>query len=151
MYKNLVEDFKAKHEAFINGCDIVEAMNEWDRDENGEMDAFYSSDLATVMIRLIAIDGNITESEVEYLNETLEFEYTDEELCELYRNSKEDIAEFFDESFENGISLMRKINPSLADAYKELLKLLCQIAIECDGVTLAIERDEVERLISLCD
>ena len=151
MYKDLVEAFKTKHESFINGCDSVELVDKWDVEENGEMDAYYSSDLATVMIRLIAIDGEITDSEVEYLNETLDFEYTDEELNELYRNSKDDISEFFDESFENGISLMRGINSLLADAYKELLKLICQIAIECDGVTLAVEQAEVERLIKLCE
>ena len=151
MYKDLVEAFKTKHESFINGCDSVELADKWNAEENGEMDAYYSSDLATVMIRLIAIDGEITDSEVEYLNETLDFEYTDEELKELYRNSKDDIAEFFDESFENGISLMRGINSKLADAYKELLKLICQIAIECDGVALAVEQDEVERLIKLCE
>ena len=148
--KAKLNEFRVKHEAFIYVCDEVEGKSEWNKDELGEMDVFYSSDLATIAIRLIAVDGNITSKEVSYLNMTFGFKYTKAELEELYRNAKDDIGNSFDESFENGITYLRKISDDLADRYKELLSLICQIIIESDGVVTAIEKSEVEKLIKLC-
>ena len=59
-----------------------------------------------------------------------------------------DIGHAFDENFENGITYMRKINAKLADAYKELLSLICEIIIESDGVIAESEIAEVKRLNS---
>ncbi|MBQ3528333.1 MAG: TerB family tellurite resistance protein [Clostridia bacterium] len=146
-----IESFKLKYEAFITGCDSIEDMRLWDKEAHGEMDVFYSSDLASVIIRLIAVDGKITQKEVDYLNETFDFEYTLEELKELYNSCKEDIGHSFDESFENGITYMRSVNKSLADAYKELLSLICEIIIESDGVVSEEEIAEVKRLKAMCD
>ncbi len=146
-----VESFKTKYEAFLAGCDSIEELGLWDLEANGEMDAFYSNDLASVIIRLVAADGKITSKEVLYLNETFGFDYTLEEMEEVYRASKEIIEQDFDENFENGISHMRKINGKLADAYKELLSLICQIIIESDGAVAASEIAEVQRLKSMCE
>ncbi len=149
--QNHIESFKIKHELFINGCDSVEEMGLWDKSELGEMDAFYSNELSSIIIRLIASDGNISEKEVAYLNGTFGFNYTVDELREVYDNSRDDIGTAFDGSFENGISHMRKINPKLADAYKELLALICTIIIESDGITAKEELAELERLKALCE
>lgn len=152
--KNLemyIESFKMKHELFLIGCDSIEEMGLWNKEEYGEMDAFYSNDLLSVIIRLIATDGKITQREVDYLNKTFEFDYTLEELAEAYDLCKEDIGRSFDESFENGITYMRKINSKLADAYKELLCLICDIIIASDGIITDLEIDEVKRLKALCN
>lgn len=152
--KNLemyIESFKMKHELFLIGCDSIEEMGLWNKEEYGEMDAFYSNDLLSVIIRLIATDGKITQREVDYLNKTFEFDYTLEELAEAYDLCKEDIGCSFDESFENGITYMRKINSKLADAYKELLCLICDIIIASDGIITDSEIDEVKRLKTLCN
>ena len=37
--------------------------------------------------------------------------------------------------------MMRAVNEKLADAYRELLRLVCDIIIESDGV---VERSEIE-------
>ena len=147
----LVESFKFKHERFIIGCDAVEEVGAWDKEQYGEMDAFYSTDLCSVILRLIAVDGTITPREVTFLNETFGFEYTLEELVEVYENCKEDIDHSFDESFENGISLMRSISPKLADAYKELLSLVCDIIICSDGDISDAEVAEAHRLRAMCE
>ncbi|MBQ4612234.1 MAG: TerB family tellurite resistance protein [Clostridia bacterium] len=146
-----VDSFKMKHESFLAGCDSIEEMGLWDKEKLGEMDVFYSTDLASVIIRLIAVDGKITPHEVEYLNKTFAFDYTLEELEEVYANCYDDIGQAFDEAFENGITHMRKINEKLADAYKELLSLVCEIIIASDGVLTTAEIDEVKRLKALCD
>jgi len=46
---------------------------------------------------------------------------------------------------------MRKINNKLADAYKELLSLICKIIIESDGVIAEAEVAEVKRLMEMCE
>ncbi|MBE6960796.1 MAG: hypothetical protein E7448_08790 [Ruminococcaceae bacterium] len=140
------ESFKLKYASFLTGCDAIEDQDLWDKEALGEMEAFYANDLTGVIIRLIASDGKITQSEVAYLNEAFGFDYTVEELTELYDTCKEDIDRSFDENFENGITYMRKINPKLADAYKELLFLVCEIIIDSDGIIAVPEISEVVRL-----
>lgn len=148
---NIIDSFKMKYESFLIGCDSIEEMGLWDKEAHGEMYAFYSNDLASVIIRLIATDGKITQKEVEYLNGTFDFEYTLEELIDVYNACKDDIGQAFDENFENGITYMRKINAKLADAYKELLSLICEIIIESDGVITESEISEVKRLKAMCE
>lgn len=146
-----IDSFKMKHESFLIGCDSIEEMGLWDKEALGEMDVFYSNDLTSVIIRLIATDGKITQKEVDFLNETFDFEYTLDELIDVYNSCKDDIGHAFDENFENGITYMRKINAKLADAYKELLSLICEIIIESDGVIAEAEIAEVKRLKAMCD
>ena len=55
------------------------------------------------------------------------------------------------EGFENGIHHLRKVNSRLADAYKELLVLICKIIIESDGIIAEAETAEVKKLLELCD
>lgn len=146
-----IDSFKMKHESFLIGCDSIEEMGLWDKEALGEMDVFYSNDLTSVIIRLIATDGRITQKEVDFLNETFNFEYTLDELVDVYNSCKDDIGHAFDENFENGITYMRKINAKLADAYKELLSLICEIIIESDGVIAESEIAEVKRLKAMCE
>ena len=146
-----IDSFKMKHESFLIGCDSIEEMGLWDKETLGEMDVFYSNDLTSVIIRLIATDGKITQKEVDFLNETFDFDYTLEELTNVYNSCKDDIGHAFDENFENGITYMRKINAKLAEVYKELLSLICEIIIESDGVIAKSEIAEVKRLKVMCD
>ena len=146
-----IDSFKMKHESFLIGCDSIEEMGLWDKEALGEMDVFYSNDLTSVIIRLIATDGKITQKEVDFLNETFDFEYTLDELIDVYNSCKDDIGHAFDENFENGITHMRKINAKLADVYKELLSLICEIIIESDGVIAESEIAEVKRLKAMCE
>ena len=145
-----IESFRLKYEAFLIGCDSVEELGLWDKETLGEMESFYANDLTSVIIRLIATDGEVTKKEVEYLNKAFGFTYTLEELAAIYNADEEELGHAFDENFENGITYMRKINAGLADAYKELLALICDIIIESDGVIAASEIAEVKRLKALC-
>lgn len=145
-----IDGFNVKYEAFRIGCDAIEEMGLWDKKAHGEMDVFYSNDMASIIIRIIASDGRVTEKEVEYLNKTFGFEYTLQELEFVYENSKDCLEHSFDEGFENGISCMRKINAKLADAYKDLLSTICEIIINSDGVIAEQEAREVEKLKEMC-
>ena len=145
----LTEEFKSKYEKFLIGCDAIEELNQWNQEKYGEMDAFYQNDLVSVIIRLIAADGIISKKEVEYLNYNFGFAYTVDELADVYASCKEQIGHSFDESFANGITSMRAINSKLAEAYKELLVLICDIIMESDGVISKSESEEVMHLKSL--
>ena len=145
------ESFQIKYEAFLTGCEAIEEQGLWNKETLGEMEAFYANDLASIIIRLIAVDGKVTQREVAYLNEVFGFDYSVEELTELYDTCKDDIDRAFDENFENGITYMRKINTKMADAYKELLFLVCEIIIESDGIIAVSEISEVIRLRILCE
>lgn len=149
--KNLTESFKIKYEAFLIGCDAIEDSGLWNKDALGEMEAFYLNDMCSIIIRLIAADGHITKNEVEYFNQNFGFEFSVDELRETYKLCSDDIGRSFDESFENGISYMRNINEKLADAYKELLALICKIIIESDGVVDPAETAEIKKLLSMCE
>ena len=147
-----VNSFATKYEAFITGCDSIEEIGLWDKETLGEMEAFYANDMASIVMRLIATDGIITEKEVEYFNQTFDFDYTLEELTEVYDSCKDNIVgHAFDESFENGITYMRRINSKLADAYKELLALICDIIINSDGIVAEAEVDAVKGLKAMCE
>ena len=143
------ESFKLKLEKFLLGCDAIEELGLWDKEQYGEMDVFYQNDLVSIIIRLIAADGVISGRDVDYLNKNFGFSYSIAELRDVYQNCREEIGHSFDETFENGITLMRSINEKLADAYKELLSLICDIIIESDGVVTETEQEEVKRLKAL--
>lgn len=137
----LSESFKTKFERFLIGCDSIEELDRWDKEANGEMDVYYSNDIVSVIIRLIAADGSFSEKETDYLNEFFGFDYTAEELKSTYEDCSDEIENLFDEELGSGIATMREINSNLADAYKELLLTVCDIIIESDGV---IDGAEVE-------
>ena len=139
-----------KHEAFIIGCDSVEELELWDKETFGEMDGFFSNDLISIIIRLIASDGIITQNEVDYLNKTFDMNYSLEELKCIYNDCKENFGDTLDQNFENDIERLKKVNEKLAEAFKELVYLVCEIIIESDGVISATELNEVDKLKQLC-
>ena len=145
----LTEQFKSLYERFLIGCDSIEEIGQWNKEELGEMDVFYQNDLVSVILMLIATDGEISDKEVEYLNKNFGFDYNVDELSDVYEDCKEEIDSYFDENFENGITHMRSINTKLADAYKELLGLICDIIIESDDVISPEEIDVAKKLKEL--
>lgn len=137
--KKYSDSFKFKFEKFLTGCDSIEEMGLWNLEENGEMDVYYSADLVSVIMRLIAADGNVTQKEVDYLNDIFGFEYTVKELISIYSDCGDAINNIFEEGAENGLNLMRSINQKLADAYVDLIVTICDIVIESDGIIDAAE------------
>ena len=143
------ESFKLKYEKFLIGCDSLEEMGLWDKEAFGEMDAFYSTDLVSVIIRLIAADGAISQAEVAYINDIFGFTYTVEELKNLYDECGEAIESLYEEGMASCLSVMKEINERLAAAYQELLSLICDIVMESDGVIAAPELEMARKLKAL--
>ncbi len=142
----LTEEFKSKYERFLIGCDALEELQLWDKDELGEMDVYYQNELVSVILSLIVADGKIGAHEVEYFDKAFGFECSVKDLQDIYKLCSEKIDGYFDEHFINGISRMRAMNEKLADYYKELLLLVCDIIINSDGIVDEQEKKEIERI-----
>lgn len=145
----LTEEFKIKYEKFIIGCDSIEEIDAWDKAENGEMDIFYENDLISIILRLAVADNEVSDKEVEYLNKNFGFNYTVEGLREAYENCKEEIGAPFDEMFKKGVELLRSVSEKLADLYKELLNLICDIIILSDGFIAESEIETAKKVKEL--
>ena len=145
----LTEEFRVKYEKFLIGCDAIEEMDRWNKDTLGEMDVFYENDLLSLIIRLVAADGKISAREVEYINKTFGFDYTADSLKEIYENCRDEIGDSFDDVFKNGVLYMKSVNEKLADAYEELLGIVCDIVVESDGVISPEEIIEAKRIRAL--
>ncbi len=144
--KKYSEEFKFKFEKFLIGCDSIEEMDLWNLDRFGEMDVYYSNDITSVIIRLIAADGEFSAKEVEFLNDMFGFEYDEDELREIYDECSDGIENIFDDGVENGLTVMKAINEKLANTYKELMILICDIIIAADGEINNIEIELVKNL-----
>lgn len=141
--QTLTESFKTKYESFITGCDSIELDEKWDKEANGEMDVYYENELISVILSLIAADREISGAEVRALNENFGFSCTAETLRLIYENCGEEIESYFDLRFVEGYETLRQISGKLADAYRELFDLICDIIAESDG---AISDAELEKL-----
>lgn len=145
----LTEEFKMKYDAFLIGCSALEEMQVWDTETYGAMGAFYLNDFTGVILRLIVADGTVSGEEAAYLSEHFGLEYTAEELAEVYETCREEVGDAFDQQLEDGIAFMRSLNEKLAEAYKELLGLICDIVIASDDVVAPAEIEEAKRLKAL--
>lgn len=128
------EGFKLGYEKFIIGCDSQEELKGWDVISDGEMEGYYSNILVTVIMKLIASDGIFSEKEVRYFNEMFGFEYSAEELKNVYENCADEIEADFCDEIEEAVDKLEEINKELAEAFKNLLGLVGDIVSASDGV-----------------
>ena len=139
------EGLKLLYEKFMTACDAFEKENKWDRDQNGEMDAYYFHDIMCVFIHLISADGVFSPEEADFVNQVFGFGYTAEELAELYRVQGEDI-----ENLLNYIPLdygkLKTISGDLAELYKNMLLQACDVLAVSDG---SVHKNEQKYIDSL--
>lgn len=63
----------------------------------------------------------ISNKETEYLNRNFGFEYTTEELMDIYESHEEEVRYCFDEKFENEIIIMYSVNEKLRMHIRDFL------------------------------
>ena len=142
------EEFKFKLEHFMTGCDSLEEVHLWDKEALGEMDVYYEGELASIAIGLISSDGRCSGGEAEFMADMFGFENTPDELEEIYENCKENLDVMFEDGNENGFTLMKNINEKLAESYKELVALVCEIVMEADGTVVKAETALAEKIMA---
>ncbi len=145
----LTEEFRFKYERFILGCDNQEDMDAWDRDVLGEMDVYYENELLGVILRLVVADGKISGRESDYINRCFGYEQTPEMLSEIYENCRERYVRPIEEDFTESFRRLEAVSGKLADAYRELLSLICEILIESDGAITPSEVETAQQLRAL--
>lgn len=144
--KKYSEEFAFKLEHFMTGCDSVELTEGWDKEELGEMDVYYTNELVSIAIGLISSDGRCSGGEAQFMKDMFGFECTPDELEMIYENCKDNLKAMFDEGSRNGFTLMQSINEKLAESYKELVGLICDIVMEADGTVVRAELAAAEKI-----
>ena len=134
--KNLaahVDTFRTEFADFLNHCRALAASGVWNTEEYGDIEAFYTNDLASVMIRLSASDGEFSESEAHSLNGMFAYSYTAEEYSGLYESCRDRFDRYFDENFLSGYAYLQSADATLAEEYRGLLASVCSIIMESDN------------------
>ena len=146
--KQKAEGFRLKFEKFLNGCDTMEELSLWNTEELGEMEAYYTEDLACLILNLIAADGCVTDAEAKTMRELFEFDYTAEQLQTLLEEHSEPIREMTESGLHEGLRLLASMSDKMADAYRELLASACALVAESDGLNPE-ESDYMTKLLAL--
>lgn len=142
----LTGSFKTRLERFTIGCDSVEEISTWNKEEYGELDVYCFNEFVSVILRLIVADGNIGGKEVEYLNKNFDFSYSEDELKDIYENCRLEINKSFEDRLAGDVALIQSLNEKLAEEFKALIKLICEIISESDGAVSTEEKDELRRI-----
>lgn len=145
------EQFQTKVEAFLEACESLQERGLWEEEEYGNVQAYYVNDLVCIIARIIAADGEITERETEFLGEVFGFDYTVEELEEVYEICIDSIKDMFETGVNEAYQLLKDMDMDLADSYKELILLAGQVAMDSDDMIMssAAEKEELRKLCEL--
>ena len=143
--KSGTESVKLLYEKFLTACDAFEEGKHWDRDQNGEMDAYYFHDIMCVFIHLISADGVFSPEEADFVNQVFGFDYTAEELAELYRVQGEDIEDML-KYIPADYAKLKALNGELAEMYKTMLLKACDVVAASDGSVHKNEQSCIDSL-----
>ena len=135
--ERLTAGFQIQFEKFLIACDAAEAEGLWDAEANGEMEAWYTQDLTCIILKLAAADGSISAAEAKTVRDLFDFDYTSEELLEVFDTQREYLDRLVAEDVRADADRLAAIRPALADAYRELVALACEIVSESDGLAQA--------------
>ncbi|MBQ3284214.1 MAG: TerB family tellurite resistance protein [Ruminococcus sp.] len=142
----LTDGFKLKLEIFINGCDQKEIDLKWNREERGEMEAFYQNDLITFVISLMYADGKISVDEANYLNKTFGFEYSVKELREVHEFLQTELEGKFDDQLVDDVRYLISLDQKMGESFIDLLLMLCDIISQSDD---AVAEEELRRIAEI--
>lgn len=145
------EQFRENAEAFLEACESLQERGLWDEEEYGNVQAYYVNDLVCIITRIIAADGEITERETAFLGDVFGFDYSVEELVEVYEICIDSIKDMFETGVNEAYQLLKDKDMDLADSYKELILLAGLVAMDSDNMIMssAAEREEVRKLQEL--
>lgn len=139
-------NFKLKWESFLNGFDSIEEMNLWDKEAFGEMEAYCENILLSFLVRFISSDGVIKHSEVEKLNTLFGFDFSLSEIVEIAENITVEQNDITD-NIKNTLSMITKVNSSIAEDFKTLLIDACDVIINSDNSLQDIEIISIKKFI----
>ena len=146
----LTDTFKMRLDAFTIGCDSLEEIEKWDKDTYGDLDVYCLNEFVSTILRLIMSDKEISEKEVDYLNENFGFSYNVDSLRDVYENCEEVFnGSAFHERIREDIELLSAVNTELVEEFKELLRLICRIIAASDELFTEEEQSELQTVEDL--
>lgn len=147
--KAYAEGFSLKYEKFIHACDSEEEIVQWDVEQDGEMEAYYTNILSSVIICLIAADDEFTENEAEFIYEIFGFTYTPEELRYIYDSCRSGVEYTLENELQSDLDKLGRVNEKLAEYFKELLVLACEVIAASDRNLYPAEQKLIEKISGL--
>ena len=89
-------------------------------------------DCKTKRKKVSVIKRLANEAESDNINKLLGLDYSADDLQEIYNECEANINEIAQAGVEEGLELLKSINIKLAEHYKELLVLACEIIANSD-------------------
>ncbi len=139
-------EFRILYDQFVNSCDAAEIAGKWDKEEYGEMEGYFFGTLMGILMNVVNADGNIGAREAEVLNDCFGFTYTVDELIELYGYCGKDIEANYAENTRIAMELLRDIDVTLADRFRDLVLAICGIVAESEDGVLESEKNLLDAL-----
>lgn len=135
-----IDGYRLKLEKLIICCDGLEE-DVWDLEEYGEMDSYLINELMSVVLPLVAVDGKVTDGEVEYINRIFGTEYSLPELNIICMDVVGFSYEEIDERIKETSTLLKRISTELEENYREMYVALCEL-LEASDYELGNEEED---------
>lgn len=139
--------FSTKLDEFSTFCDSLETPEQWDKEEYGELDVYCLSEFVSTILKIIVVDGQISEKEVDCMNKNFGFSYTKEELEDVYRNCQGELEDSFDERIREDVELLGSVSAELVAEFKGLIELILDIIVSSDGIISDEEKEEKQSIM----
>ena len=142
----LTRQFRERYDGMTEICAAAEETGRWNRERDGSMEGFAFAALSGAILSLIVSDGNVGERETAYLNSAFGFDYTVDDLLDLFRFSASDLRGNAVQKVRDTVRALDKADPAAGAEFRALLKLACRIISESDDGVAEKEKALISRL-----
>jgi tellurite resistance protein len=94
----------------------------------------------------MSADGVFEHAEAEVLNAMFGTQYSPRELSNMYHSLKPTLEAYLNEDSDDALTLLKNIDSTLAESYRDLLLEACRIVSMSDGVAEKAERMLIAQL-----
>ena len=135
-----LENFSKSYQEFLDECDKLEESGRWNTDELGPAAVYFESDVFGAILQVMSVVGVSERTEAEVLNALFGTQYTPRELSDMYQSAKPTLQAYLNEDSDDALTLLQKIDPNMAESYRNLILEACRIVSLSDGVAEKSER-----------
>lgn len=141
-----LKDFDQKLNTFLVACNELERLGTWNVRKRGPMVTYFEADLFNVALQVMFADGVFERSEAEVLNAMFSTAYTPRQLSQMYHSSNPVVEDYVNEDSQDALTILRNVDPQLAEDYRDLLLDACEVFSMSDGVAEKSERMLIAQL-----
>lgn len=150
--QELINLFDQKYTQFIQNCDKLEAMDAWNKEENGEMEAYFANHIFCTVIRMLAVDLELSGEELLTAAKLFSFGTPEQTLDESFWELYDHLSELGDDQWfcnwlQEDVDLLYSVDGTMAIAFRELLAIACQITMESDHEIKNVETSFAKQVL----